>query len=87
MTDEQEQAIYGAYLGICVLKTMCRKARLDMAADRADELLKELSTAFPTVYERVLTLPLRDATASQLAGGSDRATKIGTTPDMAKDAT
>lgn len=77
MTDEQEQAIYGAYLGICVLQSMCRKARLDLAATRAGDLLKELSTAFPTVYERILTLPLRDAAAGQLAGKNDREIQLG----------
>lgn len=59
MTGEQEQAIYGAYLGICTLRSMCRKAQLDLAAARADELLKELSTAFPTIYKRILMLSLR----------------------------
>lgn len=68
MTEEQEQAVYGAYLGVCVLQTMCRKAKLELAAERAGEILQELCTAFPDVYHRVLTLPLRDATASEIRG-------------------
>jgi hypothetical protein len=64
MTEQQENAIYGAYMGICVLQTMCRKIKLDLAVQRCDALLLELSTAFPTVYERILLSPLRGATAS-----------------------
>jgi hypothetical protein len=47
MTPEQDRAIYGAYLGICVLQTMCKKARLTLAEQRCKELLVELNTAFP----------------------------------------
>jgi hypothetical protein len=53
MTEEQEDAIYAAYLGICVLQTMCRKAGLTMGADRASDLLKEMGEAFPFIPERV----------------------------------
>jgi hypothetical protein len=60
MTPEQEDAVFGAYLGICVLQSMCRKAGLSRGADRSRELLGEIAAAFPTVYERVLRLSLRE---------------------------
>lgn len=47
MTEEQHHAIFSAYLGICVLRTMCKKAALHVAEDRAKDLLIELDTAFP----------------------------------------
>ena len=59
MTKEQEDAIYAAYMGISVLSTMCKKAGLQMGRVRSEELLQELSEAFPTVYERVLIGVLR----------------------------
>lgn len=59
LTKEQEDAIYAAYMGICVLSTMCKRAGLDMGRARSQELLQELSTAFPTVYQRILVAPLR----------------------------
>ena len=59
MTPQQEDAIYAAYLGICVLKTMCRKVNLKMAMERADSLLKEMGEAFPFIGERVALSSLR----------------------------
>ena len=59
LTKDQEDAIYAAYLGICVLQTMCRKVKLDMAVDRSTELLKEMGTAFPFIPERVGRSALR----------------------------
>ncbi len=53
MTKDQEDAIYAAYLGVCVLQTMTRKAGLALATTRSAELLGELSTAFPFINERV----------------------------------
>jgi hypothetical protein len=53
MTREQEDAIWAAYLGICVLQRMCHKAELQMAGDRSKELLVELASAFPFIQERV----------------------------------
>ena len=63
MTQEQEDAIYAAYMGICVLSTMCKKAGLGGGRLRSEDLLMELSTAFPTVYERVLAASLRGTKA------------------------
>jgi hypothetical protein len=59
MTVEQEDAIYAAYLGICVLQTMCRKAGLTMGTERASDLLKEMGEAFPFIGERVGLSALR----------------------------
>ena len=59
MTQEQEDAICAAYMGICVLSTMCKKAGLNTGRLRSEELLKELSQAFPTAYERILLSTLR----------------------------
>ncbi len=59
MTKEQEDAIFAAYLGICVLQTMCRKARLGMAVDRSTELLREMGETFPFIAERVGLSALR----------------------------
>lgn len=61
MTIEQENAVYAvyaAYLGICVLQTMCRKVNLRLA-ERCVELLTDLGTAFPFIPERVATSALR----------------------------
>jgi hypothetical protein len=63
MTQEQEDAIYSAYMGICVLSTMCKKAGLNAGRLRSEELLVELSTAFPTIYERILLSTLRGTEA------------------------
>lgn len=52
MTSEQKDAIYSAYLGICVLQTMCRKADLTLGEQRSKELLTELGAAFPFIAER-----------------------------------
>jgi hypothetical protein len=59
MTKDQKDAIYAAYLGICVLKTMCRKAKLVLGERRAQELLTELGEAFPFIPERVGRSALR----------------------------
>ena len=59
MNKEQEDAIVSAYMGICVLSTMCDKAGLIGARERSNELLKELSEAFPTAYQRALLSFLR----------------------------
>lgn len=59
MTEEQQDAIYAAYLGICVLQTMCRKAGLALAVKRSQELLVELGTEFPFVVKRVGMASLR----------------------------
>ena len=59
MTTDQEDAIYSAYLGICVLKTMCRKAGLVLGEQRSKELLVELGAAFPFIPERVAHSALR----------------------------
>jgi hypothetical protein len=52
MTKDQEDAIWAAYLGICVLQTMTRKVGLTMAAERAGSLLQELGAVFPFIAER-----------------------------------
>jgi len=59
MTKEQEDAIVSAYLGICVLQSMTRKAGLTMATERCRDLLAEICEAFPDAYHRILTMPLR----------------------------
>ncbi len=58
MTPEQDQAIFAAYLGIMVLKTMCRKAKLTLAEQRCSELLIELDTAFPGLAARSALRPM-----------------------------
>jgi hypothetical protein len=60
MTKEEEDVVWSAYLGICVLKTMCARARLDAGARRSSELLVELGTAFPFLGERVGKSALRE---------------------------
>ena len=61
MTSQQRDAIYAAYLGICVLQTMCRKVGLTMAVERSGALLTELGTAFPFITERVAQSALRES--------------------------
>lgn len=46
-TEEKENAVYAAYLGICVLQTMCHKTNLRLAEQRCIELIAELGAAFP----------------------------------------
>lgn len=62
MTKEQEDAIWAAYLGICVLQTMTRKVGLQLATGRCEALIVELSTAFPFIAERVALSALRKET-------------------------
>jgi hypothetical protein len=45
----QDQAIFSAYLGIIVLKTMCKKVKLAAGEQRCDDLLIELDKAFPDI--------------------------------------
>jgi hypothetical protein len=52
MTREQDQAIYAAYLGICVLRRMCKTVKLTLGEQRCKELLIELDTAFPGLAAR-----------------------------------
>jgi hypothetical protein len=65
MSEDQEDAVYAAYLGICVLQTMCRKVGLKLAVERASDLLKELGTAFPFIPERVGLSALRRGNVGQ----------------------
>lgn len=48
----QADAIYSAYLGIGVLRTMCRKAGLTLAEERSRDLMIELDTVFPGLAAR-----------------------------------
>jgi hypothetical protein len=59
LTREEQDVIYTAYLGICVLQTMARKAGLEKGVQRSAELLGELGTAFPFLSERVAASLLR----------------------------
>jgi hypothetical protein len=68
MSTEEEDAIYAAYLGICVLKTMCRKAGLRLGEQRAQELLIELGTAFTFIPRRVGLAALRSTGVMEMAG-------------------
>jgi hypothetical protein len=52
LTKEQDDAIFSAYLGINILRIMCRKAKLEMAERRAHDLMAELDTAFPGLTAR-----------------------------------
>ena len=61
MTQDQEDAIYAAYLGICILQTMCRKAGLELAVTRSAQILGDLGTIFPFIPERVGKSILRKA--------------------------
>ena len=59
MTDQQKDAVYAAYLGICVLQTMTRKVGLKLALSRCETLMADLSEAFPFIAERVALSALR----------------------------
>lgn len=61
MSEEQKDAIYAAYLGICVLKTMFRRVGLTLGQQRSADLLTELSDTFPWLAERVALSALRSA--------------------------
>ena len=60
MTKKKKDAIYSAYLGICVLQTMFRKAGLELGVQRSKELLIELGTEFPFIAEMVISEALRE---------------------------
>lgn len=60
MTETQQDAIYAAYLGVCVLRSMTRKVNLTLATQRCSDVLTELSEAFPFISERVALSSLRD---------------------------
>jgi hypothetical protein len=53
MDSEQKHAIYSAYLGVCVLQIMCRKAGLSLGEVRAKELLIEMGNAFPFIMKMI----------------------------------
>lgn len=57
-----DQLVWPSYLGICVLQTMCRKAKLTSAEQRCKELLVEIGAAFPHFAGRSA---LRSEPASQ----------------------
>jgi hypothetical protein len=67
MTREQDQTISAAYLGICVLRTMCKKAGLVLAEQRAKELLIELDAAFPGLAGRAALREFSDTDTDQRA--------------------
>jgi hypothetical protein len=52
LTKEQDDAIFSAFLGIGVLRTMCRAAKLPLGEARAKDLQLELDTAFPGLAAR-----------------------------------
>jgi hypothetical protein len=52
MTKEQDDAIYAAFLGIGVLRTMCKRAGLKAGEQRSAELMVELDRAFPGLTAR-----------------------------------
>jgi hypothetical protein len=52
VTEDQDHAVYSAYLGICILNRMCKSAGLNLGAQRAGELLIELDMAFPGLAAR-----------------------------------
>ncbi len=59
MTKEQEEAVYNAYLRICMLKRCAEKWGTESDVGKASQSLTELATVFPDVYQRILTMPLR----------------------------
>lgn len=52
MTKDQDDAVFAAFLGICVLHTMCKKVGLKAAEERSAELLVEMDMAFPGLAGR-----------------------------------
>jgi hypothetical protein len=60
----QADAVYSAYLGISVLRTMCKKAALKLAEERARDVMVELDTVFPGLAARsaLRSIPPRSAT-------------------------
>jgi hypothetical protein len=59
VSEDEQDAIIAAYLGISVLQRMCRAAGLELGEKRAKDLLTELGTAFPFIAERVGRSALR----------------------------
>jgi hypothetical protein len=49
MTKQQYNAIYSAYLGIIVLRAMCRAVNLPLGVQRSADLITELEQAFPSL--------------------------------------
>jgi hypothetical protein len=52
MTQQQDSAIYSAYLGIKVLRMMCSSAGLKLGASRAKQITEELEVAFPSLITK-----------------------------------
>lgn len=48
----QADAIYAAYLGIAVLRSVCKAAKLSLTEQRARDLMIELDTVFPGLSGR-----------------------------------
>jgi hypothetical protein len=49
MNKQQYDAVYSAYLGIKVLRAMCRAVNLPLGVERSCELIIELEEAFPSL--------------------------------------
>lgn len=54
-------AVYAAYLGISVLRSMCKAARLSLGEDRSRDLMIELDTVFPGLSARAALRTLTPA--------------------------
>lgn len=77
MGKPERDAIYSAYLGICVLQTMCRKAGLTMGAERSQELLVELGTVFPFIARKGALSALRQVECERCGEGVEGTIKCG----------
>lgn len=62
ITQDQDEAILSAYLGIQVLCNMCRRAGLSAGYKRSRDLLKELDAAFPGLASRASLRMIKDPT-------------------------
>jgi hypothetical protein len=53
MNEQQKDAVYAAYLGIRVLRTMCGRAGLRLGSETSAALLTTLNEAFPGLHDQV----------------------------------
>jgi hypothetical protein len=52
MNKQQYDAVYSAYLGIIVLRAMCRAVNLPLGIERSTDLITELEQAFPSLKKK-----------------------------------
>lgn len=56
--EKMEDLLWAAYLGLCVLRTMCRKVKLAAGEQTADTIIKEIEQLRPDFPPRTALRPM-----------------------------